>query len=131
VLKKNTQPKLSPILEPKKKKLPIIRAYYQPFVFLAVPLSIISVVLTYIFYPFLPPVVPLFQTMVERSARLADKQMIYILPVMAVVINLVHATVIYFGRKYEVTLLQIFDFFTVFVQALLLAVLLRTILVVI
>jgi hypothetical protein len=118
-------------LEASTSKPPIIRAYYRPFVFGAIPINILNIVFTFIFYPYLPPVVPLFNTLVEAADRLADKPWIFILPIFATVINLIHALVIYFGRKYDVALLQVFDYLTIFIQALLLAVLLRTVLIVI
>jgi hypothetical protein len=118
-------------LEPGKNKPPIIRAYYRPFVFGAIPINILNLVFTIIFYPYLPPIIPLLGTMVTPADRLVDTSMIWLLPILATSINLVHALVIYLGRKYEVTLLQIFDYFTIFIQGLLLAVLLRTILIII
>jgi hypothetical protein len=123
-------PTANPQTEPKKKKRPILRAYYRPFFLGAVPVSLLNVVLAFFFYPYLQPVVPLFNTMREMSERLADKKLIFLLPCLAVIINVCHAVIIYFGRKYDVTLLQIFGYFTIFIQVLLLAVLLRTMLVV-
>lgn len=111
------------------KKLPIIRPYYQPFFFAALPANILNAVLAAVFYHYLPPVIPLWGSVLERADRLAPRIMIFLLPIIASIINIIHAGVIYFGRKSEVTLLRIFGFFTVFIQLLLLAVLLRIILV--
>lgn len=116
-------------LSGKKKKLPIIRAYYRPFFFAALPANILSLTLAVVFFKFLPPVIPLLGSILDRQERLVDKIWIFTLPVIATVINLVHAGVIYFGRKHKVTLLRIFGLITVFIQLLLLAVLLRLILV--
>jgi hypothetical protein len=123
-------PNVDPQVKPKKKKKPILRAYYRPFFLGAIPVSLLNVVLTGFFYPYLQPVIPLFNTMVEMSERLADKKFIFLLPALAIMINVCHGVIIYFGRKYDVSLLQIFDYFTIFIQVLLLAVLLRTVLVV-
>jgi len=124
-------PTLNPNLDKKKSKAPILRPYYRPFFFLAVPLSIINIVLSILFFAFLPPEIPIFHTMIQPDDRLADSMMIFILPILATIINVIHALVIYFGRKYELLLLNIFSYFTIFIQLLLLAVLLRTVLVII
>lgn len=124
-------PTLNPNLDKKKSKVPVLRPYYRPFFFLAMPLSIINIVLSTLFFAFLPPEIPIFHTMIQPDDRLADSTMIFILPILAIIINVIHALVIYFGRKYELLLLNIFNYFTIFIQLLLLAVLLRTVLVII
>ncbi|MBQ6438460.1 hypothetical protein IJJ12_03725 [bacterium] len=115
----------------KKSTAPILRAYYRPFFFAALPLSLLNAILAAFFYSFLPPLVPLFNALSSATDRLADKKMIFLLPAIALGINFVHALLTYFGRHYDELLLTIFNFFTIFIQALLLAVLLRNILVVI
>ena len=115
----------------KKSRAPILRPYYRPFFYIAVPINILTVLFAFFFYPYLPPVVPLFGTMRLAADRLAERDWIFLLPLLATMINSIHAAVIYFARRYDVLILKIFDFFTIFVQVLFLAVLLRTILVVI
>ena len=73
-------PTLNPNLDKKKSKAPILRPYYRPFFFLAVPLSIINIVLSTLFFAFLPPEIPIFHTMIQPDDRLADSTMIFILP---------------------------------------------------
>ena len=124
-------PTLNPKLEPKKKTAPILRAYYRPFFFAAVPAWLLTVFFSFFFYHYLPPVIPLYGSLAAASERLADKQMVFLLPAIATTIIFIHALVIYFGRKYEVLLLEVFDYWTVFIQVLILAVLLRIILVII
>lgn len=124
-------PTINPTLEKKKSTAPILRSYYWPFFFGAVPVSILTIVFSFFFYPLLPPVIPLYGMRGSVELILTDKIYIFILPALSVAINLVHALVIYFGRKYDTLLLLSFAHFTIFVQVLLLAVLLRTVLVVI
>ena len=114
----------------KKKRVPILRSYYWPFVFVSVPCSLLCLIFAFVFYNFLPPVVPLFNTLQAASERLADKRLIFLLPAIAIGINFIHALVIYFGRHYDELLLKIFNYLTVYIQILILAVLLRNILVV-
>ena len=134
---KNTKPKIiinpttNPVVEKKKSTAPVLRSYYWPYFFGAVPVAILTLVFSVIFYPLLPPVIPLFGSLTSVDDILTDKIYLIILPTLAVAIDLVHALVIYFGRKYDTLLLTIFAFFTIFVQLLLLSVLLRTVLVVI
>ena len=134
---KNTKPKIiinpttDPAIEKKKSTAPVLRSYYWPYFFGAVPVAILTLVFSVIFYPLLPPVIPLFGSLTSVEEILTDKIYLLILPALAIVIDLIHALVIYFGRKYDTLLLTIFAFFTIFVQLLLLSVLLRTVLVVI
>lgn len=124
-------PTLNPQLHPKKKRLPVIRSYYQPFFYFAVPACVLDFVLAGFFYRLLPPEIPLFNSMSQVTDKLTPAIMIFLLPAIALIINLIHALVIYFGRKYDVLLLKMFSYFTVFLQLLLLAVLLRLIMVMI
>ncbi len=124
-------PTTNPTLEKKKSHVPILRSYYWPFFFGAVPLMTLTIVFTIFFYPILPPVIPFFGSLREASEILALKREIFFFPVFAFAVNLVHALVIYFGRKYDALLLTIYAHFTIFVQLLILAVALRTVLVVI
>jgi len=96
-----------------------------------VPVAILTLVFSFIFYRLLPPVIPLFGVRTSIETILAPRVYIFLLPGLAVVINLVHALVIYFGRRYDVLLLTCFAYLTIGVQVLILAVLLRTVLVVI
>ena len=66
-------------LSGKKKKLPIIRAYYRPFFFAALPANILSLTLVVVFFKFLPPVIPLLGSVLDRQERLVDKIWIFTL----------------------------------------------------
>jgi len=124
-------PTVNPIQDKKKSTAPILRSYYWPYFFGAVPAGLLTVIFAGFFYSLLPPVIPLYGSLSTTEEILVDRKFIFLLPALATIINLVHALVIYFGRKYDVLILTIFAFFTIFVQLLLLAVLLRTVLVVI
>ncbi|MBQ6154749.1 hypothetical protein IJJ27_00670 [bacterium] len=125
------KPTLDPQAQQKKRQVPILRPYYRPFFYVAVPASLLTLFFVIFFYRYLPPVVPLYGSLTQTVDRLAEKKELFILPAMALTINFVHALVIYFGRHYDLLILQMFSYLTIFVQVLILAVLLRTILVVI
>lgn len=126
------KPTLEPVLgKEKKKPLTWLRSYYRPFFFVAVPLNLLAICFAGFFWKFLPPLVPLFYTLLETEQQLADKNWIVVLPVMGLIINVIHFWVIYLARKYDQTLLRVFSYMTIFLQLLILAVLLRIILIVI
>ena len=122
---------ISKLTERKKPKRPWLRAYYRPFFFVALPVSILNVIFSLLFWKFLPPLIPLFYTVAQDADKLANKQWIFILPILAVAINFFHFLIIYFARHYDTLLLKIFEYVTIFIQLALLAITLRTILIVI
>jgi len=134
---KPTKPKIiinpttTPLAEKHVSTAPILRSYYWPYFFGAVPVAIFTVFFSIFFYRLLPPQIPLFGGLADVEQILADRIYIFLLPVLAFIIDLIHALVIYFGRKYDTLLLTCFAYFTIGVQVLILAVLLRTVLVVI
>lgn len=127
------RPTLEPIRlnEQKKKKAFWLRPYYRPFFFIAVPLNLLSVFFASFFWRFLPPLIPLFYSRLEINEQLAEKKWLFVLPLIATAITIVHFFVIWLARKYDQTLLKVFSYVTIFLQLLLLAVLLRIILIVI
>ncbi len=128
---------IKPTLDPvklggkKKKRASWLRVYYRPFFFVALPLGLLSVIFALIFWEFLPPMIPLFYTLTQVDEQLVNRNWIFILPAISVTILMIHFGVIYFARRYDQTLLKFFSYMTIFVQALLLAVLLRVILIII
>jgi len=118
-------------LKPKKIRRHWLRSYYQPFFYIALPLSLLTLIFTFFFRRFLPPQIPLFYTALQTQDQLAPREWIFILPALALGINFIHFGVIYFARHYDTTLIKVFEYFTIFIQALILAILLRIILIVI
>ncbi len=131
MLKPTNEPLVLNLSDKKKKRPPWLRSYYRPFFYFAVPLSLLNIVFSLFFWKFLPPFIPLFYTLAQNSEKLADKKWLFILPGLSIVINFFHFQVIYFARNYDVFLLKIFEYFTIFIQLLLLATTLRIILTII
>lgn len=118
-------------LKTKKQRRHWLRPYYQPFFYVALPLSLLTLLFTFFFRSFLPPQIPLFYTLLQTENKLVVREWIFILPALALGINFVHFLVIYFARHYDATLIKVFEYLTIFIQALILATLLRIILIVI
>jgi hypothetical protein len=127
------KPTLEPIhlIEQKKKKKFWLRPYYRPFFFIAVPLNLLSIFFSGFFWRFLPPLIPLFYNRLEIKDQLVKKEWVFILPIIALMITVVHFLVIWLARRYDQTLLKVFSYITIFLQLLVTAVLLRIILIVI
>ncbi len=127
------KPTLEPIRlnEQRKKKRFWLRPYYRPFFFIAVPLNLLTIFFSAFFWRFLPPLIPLFYNRLEIKDQLVEREWIFVLPAIALMITITHFLVIWLARKYDQTLLKVFGYITIFLQLLLLAVLLRIILIVI
>lgn len=96
--------------------------------FLIIYLStLISALLTLVFYFGTQPVVPIFYSLAEPAQHLTPKEWIFLFPVFSFVISLLHSILIKLIIKSEKLLIILFAWITVIVQIVLLLALVRII----
>ncbi|MFZ5376152.1 MAG: hypothetical protein ACOZAN_00585 [Patescibacteria group bacterium] len=94
-------------------------------------LLIITIAISVFFYPQLQPVIPIFYSLSSANQHLADKELIFLLPVLSTIICLLHFPLTKVMANFEIGLRQIFAWMATLMQLLALAILVRTISVVI
>lgn len=92
-------------------------------------LNIVSLLLAVIFYTSLQREIPLFYSL-PSDQQLANKNYIFILPLIATVINIFHFLIAYIEKEINYSILKMFLQITLLLQLLLLAILLRVIIIV-
>ena len=95
----------------------------------SIVLNIISLLVVLIFYIGLQKEIPLFYSL-SNDQQLADKKFIFVLPMIATLINAVHFLIAYIEKEIDYNILRMFMQITLLLQILLLAILLRIIIIV-
>lgn len=95
----------------------------------SIVLNIISLLVVLIFYIGLQKEIPLFYSL-SNDQQLADKKFIFVLPMIATLINAVHFLIAYIEKEIDYNILRMFIQITLLLQILLLAILLRIIIIV-
>lgn len=92
-------------------------------------LNIVSFLVALVFYFGLQKEIPLFYSL-SSDQQLAGKQFIFILPMIATLMNAVHFLIAYIEKEINYNILKMFMQVTLLLQILLLAILLRIIIIV-
>ncbi len=101
----------------------------RPMGLAAIVFNLISILLVVIFYFSLQKEIPLFYSL-SSDQQLANKKFIFILPIIATLINLAHFIIVYIEKEINDNILRMFIKMTLLLQVLLLAILLRIIIIV-
>ena len=82
------------------------------------------------FYGKLQPQIPLFYTLADGNDQLVEKKWLFLLPVIALMINVIHLLLLRAGKNYDDFLKRLFALITLIFQILILAITLRIIILV-
>jgi len=96
---------------------------------LSLTINFISLFLAGFFYPRLQKEIPLFYSL-PSDQQLTKKEYIFILPLIAAIINLFHLLIAYLEKDINQNILKMFIQITLLMQILVLAILLRIIIIV-
>lgn len=96
----------------------------------AVSLSLVMTILAAVSYPFLQPVIPVFYTLAQPEKQLVGKLWIFVFPLLAWVITILHFSLLKSLKTIEGSLERIFCWTTIGVIALTGLLLVRVILIV-
>jgi len=108
----------------------------KPPEFIKVPflLSYICLLTSYlavlVFYFRLPPVVPLFYSLAQPAQQLAQKEWIFLFPILLTFLTVGHLSLINLFHDFERLLLQLFSWTTLTMNILVLAAIMRIIVIV-
>ena len=105
-------------------KIQLERTTRTPFL-ISYLLTAVTSFVALAFYLTLPPVIPLFYTLAEPTAQLANKEWIFLFPFLAISIGALHTFYLVFFSKNEAIAARLFAWSTVVMQALLIISLLR------
>lgn len=96
---------------------------------LSIILNVVSLLVVLVFYIGLQKEIPLFYSL-SSDQQLADKKFIFVLPIIATLINAIHFLIAYIEKEINYNILKMFMEVTLLLQILLLAILLRIIIIV-
>lgn len=100
--------------------------HLRPYALISIVCNFFSLLISAIFYPSLQAVIPLYFSR-PSDQQLVAKEGIFILPIFATLINLIHLIIIRLAREEHQTILKIFVFVTLGLEGLILSILIRTI----
>jgi hypothetical protein len=117
---------MQPLLQKRKKLFFIPKIIKTPFLIIYLS-TLVSALLTLIFYFGTQPVVPIFYSLAEPQQHLIAKEWLFLFPVLSLIVSILHTGLIKFIMKSERLLLTLFAWTTVVVQTVLLLALVRII----
>lgn len=115
---------MQPLLQKKNNFFLIPKIIKTPFLLIYLS-TLISTLLTLIFYFTTQPVIPIFYSLPETSQHLAPKEWLFLFPAFSFLISLLHTILIKPILKSDKLLLLLFAWTTVVVQVVLLLALAR------
>lgn len=98
----------------------------KPLLISVVATGIITIITT-IYYFFAPPVLPVFYSLARSEQSLAQKEWIFLFPVVGLLMSLLHSLLISICKEVDILILRLFAWTTVIMQFFLLLSLIRTI----
>jgi len=124
-MKNKILPDLKPESRPRKKRGKLAPPYK-----ISLSVTILLIALSLIFYPRLQPVIPLFYSQLQPEKQLVDKMFIFLLPMMSLSINLIHIILQKACKNLDKLVLQLVAWSTVVLQAILLLVTARILIII-
>ncbi len=101
----------------------------RPIGAISIFINLIIILISVIFYTGLQEIIPLFYSL-SSDQQLVNKNFIFILPILATLINLLHLVIAYLEKEINSNILKMFVEITLLLQVLVLAILLRIIIIV-
>lgn len=90
-------------------------------------ISAVGVAIAIAFYAKLQPEIPLFYSLTEGNGQLADRRMVFLLPLIGILINALHQILLWLGKNYNPFLKRLFALVTLIFELMILVINLRVI----
>lgn len=120
----------SPLTQTKNPRIKLVPAVVTRPIRISLILSLALSILTAVSYPRLQPQIPLFYSLSIPEQQLAAKGLIFLLPGLSMLINLIHIVLIRSFNKLDTFILRLFAWSTVVIQLIILMITLRLLLII-
>ena len=114
---------INKVVSEAKKKVPVDQA----LMLISFVVDAAGMVIAIIFYPRLQPQIPIFYTLAEQTDQLANKEWIFLLPVLGLAMAVAHSLITAFNRRYDEFLWRLFALVTLIAELMLLTINIRII----